>query len=182
MTKPTTIFAQFKAAYQAEVAARGRQYQDSMDAALSSVANWLSARPQTGLLISGDIGTGKSTLLQAIRQVLNAYGLPWCFLPMYRAQSVFKGADDFDDWCATKHMIMLDDVGIEPDDMVFYGNRINIFPEIIYRRYDNRCPLIITTNLDSRQIEERYGRRVADRMEEMFAKVVLKGESFRKFK
>jgi hypothetical protein len=56
--------------------------------------------------------------------------------------------------------------------MNFYGNQCSVMAEILLSRYDlfHSFGMIthITTNLNSTEIEEKYGTRVRSRMREMF--------------
>lgn len=66
--------------------------------------------------------------------------------------------------------ICIDDVGTESDGK-HYGKIKNVITEVILNRYDNRLPgnmTHVTTNLNTEEIEQRYGTRVRDRMREMF--------------
>lgn len=64
-----------------------------------------------------------------------------------------------------------DDLGLE-STMNFYGNQCSVMAEILLSRYDlfHSFGMIthITTNLNSSEIEERYGARVRSRMRELF--------------
>lgn len=72
-----------------------------------------------------------------------------------------------------------DDLGMEPE-MGNYGDKLNIMTEVLLRRYETRAKnTILTTNLTLEQIEAGYGKRVADRMKEMFNQVALPGGSLR---
>ena len=47
-------------------------------------------------------------------------------------------------------------------------------------RYDEQLYTIFTTNLTPAQLEEKYGRRTVDRLNEMVEKVVFENESYRR--
>ena len=50
---------------------------------------------------------------------------------------------------------------------------------ILLRRYENRMPTVITTNLNCTQIKERYGERIADRFS-TYSQIVMNYNSLRK--
>lgn len=56
--------------------------------------------------------------------------------------------------------------------MNFYGNECSVMAEILLTRYDlfHSFGMIthLTTNLNSSEIEEKYGKRVRSRMRELF--------------
>jgi DNA replication protein DnaC len=60
-----------------------------------------------------------------------------------------------------------------------YGNRYELFNEILFARYARHQPTIITTNLNSEGISERYGDRIFSRIVEMFDKLILNAEDLR---
>jgi DNA replication protein DnaC len=52
--------------------------------------------------------------------------------------------------------------------------------ELIYKRYDERLPLVFTTNLKASEVKERYGERIADRMNERAVLVKFTNNSYRR--
>lgn len=81
----------------------------------------------------------------------------------------------------TPRILFLDDVGAELDPVVNYmGNKIAPIAEIIYKRYDARAVTIITANIGDETLAERYGPRIADRLNEIADKIAFMGNSYRK--
>lgn len=76
--------------------------------------------------------------------------------------------------------LFLDDVGTEADSANFMGNKILPVVEILLERYDRRAVTIITSNLSDEGLADRYGVRVADRLNEVADKIAFMGESYRK--
>ena len=148
------------------------------------VATWLTspeARPW--LLLTGNPGTGKSTMLRAIMWIFRVIGgefkkfpasdLPAIFLDNYElAVSQIVGGS----WC---RYLLLDDVGTEPVAVKTFGNETYPFVRVVEARYDRKLPMIITSNLAPGDFLERYGIRTHDRMREMCQVVGYSGESFR---
>ena len=64
-----------------------------------------------------------------------------------------------------------DDLGVEPAGR-FYGKDCNVMGEILLSRYElflnHKIRTHATTNLDSDELEERYGSRVKSRMRQLF--------------
>ena len=52
--------------------------------------------------------------------------------------------------------------------------------ELLEYRYNQRLTTIVTTNLEPSEIREKYGDRIADRFNEMFALVSYTGVSYRR--
>lgn len=139
--------------------------------------------PNKGLFIFGNIGCGKTVALRLFqRNPLQPYTLVSC-------QKVVKqydqdGADVMDFYGNLKmndyqiqnygHKFLgyaFDDLGTELDGR-HYGKTFNVLEAVIQARYDNsacRGPKThLTSNATQAEIEQRYGRRVFDRMRQMF--------------
>jgi energy-coupling factor transporter ATP-binding protein EcfA2 len=134
--------------------------------------------PRKGILLSGPVGCGKTSLLKLFNTLL---------LPQYKYQ--VKPCRDIsfefnqnsysvihkystNSYSRGQHKIYcFDDLGTE-NHLKFYGVECNIMAEIMLSRYDQFCAqelqTHITTNLTSMDIEEQYGKRVRYRMREMF--------------
>lgn len=76
-------------------------------------------------------------------------------------------------------MLAIDDLGTEPVEVLEYGNRLNPVIDLLYKRYDEQLFTIITTNLTPKEIRERYGERIADRLNEMAFRIVFDNETYR---
>jgi DNA replication protein DnaC len=75
--------------------------------------------------------------------------------------------------------LAIDDLGLEPAEIMNYGNVITPAVELLSHRYNEQLMTIVTTNLDPSQIKQKYGVRIADRFREMFLKVIFKNGSYR---
>ncbi|MDO6603881.1 hypothetical protein Q4538_14170, partial [Arenibacter palladensis] len=95
-----------------------------------------------------------------------------------------KNKDDVIDYYS-KGTFLFDDLGSETvaNNVYQYGKE-DIFVRILLNRYRNFENLgtktHITTNLNSSQIEDRYGRQISDRFVRMFNLLKLDGPSRRK--
>ena len=76
-------------------------------------------------------------------------------------------------------VLFLDDVGMEAASVKVWGNVISPVVELIYQRYDLQLFTIATSNLNTRQLAEKYGDRVGDRIREMFNVLAFNNESYR---
>ena len=61
-----------------------------------------------------------------------------------------------------------------------WGTEITPVTDILYRRYDDMFPTIVTTNLSKKDIRTRYGDRVADRFNETFETIGYTNATYRK--
>ena len=80
----------------------------------------------------------------------------------------------------TTHVLCIDDVGLEPTEVLDFGNAINPVIEILEHRYRQQLFTFITTNLTPKQIREKYGDRVADRFNEIMKCIVYENPTFRR--
>ena len=76
-------------------------------------------------------------------------------------------------------MLAIDDLGIEPAEVMDYGNILNPVIDLISYRYNEQLFTIVTTNLNPKQIRDKYGDRIADRFNEMMKKVIFENDSYR---
>lgn len=158
--------------------------------------------PEKGLWLWGDIGTGKSTMLEIIREYCNRKRSPVAYRDkdnprqmrtekwpysfritnasyvagMY-AKEGYPGIEEYISNCRQS----FDEVGRECIPTGYFGNMENVFQYIIQRRYDLRHGDFthVTSNLSPDQIGIVYGDHICDRCFEMFNFVQMSGESWR---
>ncbi len=135
---------------------------------------------EKGILLVGPVGCGKTSLMNICRFLLPAakrHSIKSCrdvsFEFMKDGHDIFNKytRGSFQQEPFEPKTYCFDDLGLE-STMNFYGNQCSVMAEIILSRYDLFHPFgmitHITTNLNSSEIEERYGVRVRSRMREMF--------------
>lgn len=172
------------ASYRAEVEGRWMPFSatDGTLSAVRAVARALTADgPAFGIMLCGLCGLGKTTMLRAVRTAASLAGvLPR--LETVRAADLPAAARDGREFrrLAGRVALAVDDVGVEPREVLDYGNPLSPFAELLERRYEERLFTIVSTNLTPGEVTERYGVRVGDRCAEMFEVVVFGGESFRR--
>ena len=76
-------------------------------------------------------------------------------------------------------MLLIDDLGTEPERCLVYGEERHPMTDVILERYQDNLTTIIASNLTLDNIKDRYGARVHDRMKEMYAGIRYDGESYR---
>ena len=138
------------------------------------VIEWLTDNKSKGLIMGGANGRGKSLigeyvipsiLRHVIGKVVNCY------------QSI--DINENLEVIMTKKYVYLDDVGVE-DKRNDYGSVRWAFPEIVDNTEKFGKLLIISTNLSSKQIAEKYGQRTYDRIFAICHPVAFTGSSMRK--
>ena len=168
------------AAYLHEVAAVGRtaQMDDMTRTVLHTAARWLTNHTKPGLIMRGNVGVGKTTLMLALRDVLSIrLGVHCQVWDAARIAALGKGKDGQQvlDGLCTNQLLGIDDLGTEPLTVKDYGNDITPLVSLLTERYNKRLTTIITTNLaiverEGKQVDEiaeRYGERIADRLREL---------------
>ncbi|WP_148038833.1 hypothetical protein [Proteiniphilum sp. X52] len=135
-----------------------------------------------GLMIRGNVGTGKTLIVQALCEIIWAYEiLVPCFLHATELSDLYARGDvDGIDRAKKRSYTIIDDVGVEAVETKSYGNIKEPFNDVFDYRYRNNKRTIITTNLTPSEIEQKYGTRIIDRFRECMNDLVLDGESFRK--
>lgn len=135
------------------------------------IIDWMVDTKGRGLMLMGDCGTGKSTILN--------YVIPAIFrtitnkilrsVPAKELGVVERNKSPF---------IIIDDLGTESikND---YGTKIDAVADAISYAEDNSKTLLITTNLTPKSLDKRYDDRTLDRLRKCKV-IVIKGKSFRK--
>ncbi len=126
---------------------------------------------EKGILLSGPIGCGKTTLINLIRfitpkqenyEIMSTRVISFDYLK--RGHQVIL---DF----ATAKTYCFDDLGLE-QHLKRYGNDCNVLREVLLTRYEefknHKAITHATTNLNAQELEAWYGNVVRSRMRELF--------------
>lgn len=145
---------------------------------------------QKGLMVFGSYGTGKTSSFRILQGIAKQYKVPELWFPSISTQEVVakfnreRNKEDVIQYYS-KGVFLFDDLGAETagNNIHQYGKE-EVFVRILLNRYrnfeDQGTKTHITTNLDLGQIENRYGRQLADRFIQMFNLLKLDGPSRRK--
>lgn len=135
------------------------------------VANFDAMRSQgTGLLLCGSVGTGKSFLAAAIANELISQGTP-CLMTNFsriisRISEKFGGDQKYLDNLNRFDLLIIDDLGAERDSEYMWEKVM----DVIDARYRAGLPLIVTTNLNPKDLYDPSDirrQRVFSRLKEM---------------
>ena len=155
-----------------------------IEKARAYVERWSEAfHDNTGLLLFGDVGTGKSFFAGCIANALLERDVPVLMTNfpsiLNRLTGVFS--EDRADFIASLELydlLIIDDLGVERSteyvmEQMFY---------VIDSRYRSRKPMIITTNLRLEEIKnppDLAHARIYDRILERCAPILFAGKNFR---
>lgn len=127
--------------------------------------------PDKGLLLSGPVGCGKTSLMRLLRHIV-PHQRPYEVIPTRNIVFAFNhiGYQVLEDY-GNSQFYCFDDLGVESLGRHF-GKDCNVIGEILLSRHDlflkHHIKTHATTNLNAQELEEWYGKRVRSRMRELF--------------
>lgn len=133
-----------------------------------------------GILLTGPVGCGKTSLMKLLRHIVphkKSYKIIPCRNTVFSFNHIgFKTIEDY----GNDKFYCFDDLGVEPSGR-HYGKDCNVMGEVLLSRYDlflkNKIKTHCTTNLNAKELEERYGNRVRSRMRQLFNLIAFDKES-----
>ena len=152
-------------------------------------------RLKRGIYIAGNTGTGKSWCLEIMQAYCTAWGFKVQFIDditprslwwrITRADAICDSFVESGDIHTLKKLPMLgiQDLGSEPQESLYMGNRVDVVRQLIEHRGDKTDEMtLITSNLkiNGEKLVNRYGDRVASRLVEMCNYFEIKGKDRRK--
>lgn len=149
-------------------------------AEIEKLSRWIVSGQKTSLLLLGHIGCGKTVLAKALGRTLAVRNLCPYLVSMTKLAAMVKESGEVPEFVYHNRILILDDVGTEQTEIQMYGNRYQLFNEIIYARYSRMQPTILTTNFTWDYLEEKYGGRVMSRLREMCDVLAFTGGDLRK--
>lgn len=135
-----------------------------------------------GLLLFGDVGTGKTFLAACVANALIDRGIPCLVTNFTRiantAQGLFDGRQEYFDSLNRFPLLVLDDLNTERQT----DYMLEIVYNVIDARYRAKLPLIVTTNLTREELmhpaDMRY-KRIFSRLFEMCTPIEVAGKDRR---
>lgn len=155
------------------------------------MANRGGVNLEKGILLSGPIGCGKTSLMYLFKYIApegNKYYVKSCREVSF--EFIKEGYEVITRYSKPRlHQkragtICFDDLGTE-SNLKYFGNECNVMGEILLSRYDSFCHLQqsrrvithLTTNLSASEIEQLYGNRIRSRLRESFNLVAFSNNS-----
>ncbi|GAA0557810.1 nucleoside/nucleotide kinase family protein [Chitinophaga japonensis] len=132
-----------------------------------------------GILLAGPVGCGKSAIMRVFQSLCDK-ALQFAIKPCTAVELEFA-AEGYDVIHRYAHRslyrygcpraVCFDDLGFE-SNVNYFGNNYNVMLKILAHRYEllveQGLVTHATTNLDSAEMEARYGSRLRSRMRQMF--------------
>ena len=150
----------------------------------NEIVEWMSNTNGKGLLLMGDCGRGKTTILRSI--------IPTIFYLKFNKVVKFISANDLNlpdlqrgintiGWSifSTSWCFNIDEVGTENAETNF-GEKYEPFNKIIDNAESTIKLVFLSTNLTKEQLLQRYGERTYDRLIRLCRVVEFKGPSLRR--
>lgn len=173
-------YLRLRAIYSLEVEHRGDVFKldEHTEDKLKRISRWLHESQKRGLILMGNLGTGKSIMLKSIHRLLECWGM------FGDAQDIFefykKNNGTMRYW--NERLLLIDDLGVEPPKCMNFGEESYPLTRLLLHRYDRNLTTIIATNLDMPEIQARYGDRVVDRLFGMYVVLKYENDSYRRQK
>lgn len=166
---------------------------------ISAVSNFLAENDKHfGLVLLGPVGGGKTTIVRAMQNLVDKLGenndelisidrnqystgtkVKIEMIEATEVADVFKRNEkEFQELCS-KPILAIDDLGVEPTDVMSYGNIISPLSRLLEKRYESRLFTIITSNLAPKDVTRKYGTRIGDRLNEFFKIDFTNDKSYR---
>ena len=155
-----------------------------MDKARAYVENWKEAyRNNTGLLLFGDVGTGKSFFAGCIANALLEQGVPVLMTNFSRILNALSGLyseekNQYIDSLNQYSLLIIDDLGIERSTEFALEQVFNV----IDSRYRSKLPLIVTTNMTLEELknpQDLTRSRIYDRVLERCVPLRINNQNIR---
>lgn len=167
-------------------------FDENTERNLRYLAKYLTLeKPKFGVMFSGTCGNGKTTLMYALQSAINDLDRRghFKFLSEYftvgmrivDAMDIVIMAKDLNSIRSLRErsMLAIDDLGKEPTEVLDYGNVLSPVVDLMEYRYQHQLFTAVTTNLTPDEIRDKYGKRIADRFNEMLEVIVFDDISYR---
>jgi len=140
------------------------------------VKDYFNSDQKKGLMLYGPNGTGKSTAMRPYTKTM------WHGSALQYASVIAKNGTDYINKYSM-HDMYIDDLGRERTTVSNYGDNITPLHDLLHFRYEvfiqSGYKTHISTNLTLKELADRYGTPIADRLKEMCTIIEMKGESLR---
>ncbi len=137
-----------------------------------------------GIMLTGEVGRGKTHLAAAVaNELLNrlytvVFGNITNIISLIRSSYSRNDLQENEilDTLAAVDLLIIDDLGKENDS----SYTKSLIYQIINRRYEDNGKVVITTNLNSADLQQKFGEATVSRLVEMCVPVKVGGVDWRK--
>lgn len=140
----------------------------------NQIVDWMTDTKGKGLLLAGNVGRGKTNIIHHALPLL-FYHFKRKVIKCTHANDLYKHLDEYQN----KSMISIDEMGTETI-VNLYGSKYEPVNVLFDMAESKSKTLLISTNMNSDEIQERYGIRTLDRIARLCCIVKFEGESLRK--
>jgi DNA replication protein DnaC len=162
------------------------EYTELNKSILAGYCDWmyqLNGRydPTKGILLIGGYGTGKTTIMKVFSKLSTLSGMrPFrmCYAKVITTR-IEETKDDSEMAEYRKGDICFDELGTEKRDSNIWGNKKNLFGDLLEYRYWKGIITHGTTNMQMDQLKTVYGDRVYSRLHSLFNIEHLDGSDYR---
>ena len=182
--------------YIREVQTRHRQFisDDNTLRVICEVSTHMTLEvPKPGLMLCVNQGNGKTTLAHALvaavqslkgtDQIGSIKDYSYIESRSITATEIcnYHKEQNYDGLRYVKNIpiLIVDDLGEEPKEILVYGTPVYPIRELLESRYDALRFTILTTNLTTEDLPDHYGWRLVDRFREFYFSVAHSGPSYR---
>lgn len=195
-TTPEIAYRALLGWYQVHVETRycDFQYDTYVRQQIEEIAKFMTQKiPPLGLILCGTTGNGKTTMARAMYSLFKAINTQGFFNYMgadfkfgirgLTATEICEVAraekQSIIDWLKKVPILIIDDLGEEPKEVLVFGTPKYPIREILEARDKNQVYTVITTNLTANELPDRYGWRVVDRFRDSYKQIPFKRTSYR---
>ena len=138
------------------------------------IVQWMTNNHGRGLLLTGTCGLGKTLIGKYIIPLL-IRDTTRRIVNIFTARDLQARPDEIMQY----HLIYIDDIGTENATNIF-GNKRQPLAELVDLAEQTGKLLILTTNLNGKELREKYGDRTIDRLKAVTTYITLTGKSLRR--
>ncbi len=162
---------------------------------MANIVRLIMNNQRWGLFIRGVVGNGKTTAVNALKNTINGLidehyfktseVFDWDWMRVVNARQMINlyitnREEKRFDAIRDSRWLVIDDVALDPAEIMLYGTKFYPFLELMDYRYERRLPTVIVSNLKESELKEKYNdERFGDRFDEMFNATTFRDHSFR---